>query len=531
MSNVLKFNNVIRVAKLSADPGSAEEGMLYFNTTDSVFRFYQSGSFQTIDAADLAGGKIGTLNQGTNYTAANADEIGSHLDAIDDALSTAGGTEFDDATFKIVDLGGDSLGIVFDVSAVTSADKTITMPDANVDLGDVNGSVTAHSDMTDAGSGAVITSAERTKLSGIEPLADVTDAVNVDAAGAVMETDTTTVSMDFVLDEDDMNSNSATKLATQQSIKTYVDTEVAAAIASEMTYKGSYDAATNSPDLDTSPSGVSVGDTYTVTVAGTFFTKAVEVGDTLIAEITGAAAEANWTIVSRQLDAATIKTSYESNANTNAYTDADQTTVSNQSGINTGDEVSATDAVEGIVELATQGEVDTGSDTSRVITPATLAGSALATTANSAMQNLSDDAAPSLGGNLTLGSNVVIHDGDGVKKGSSASNFYEEEYIHASTLTASQTDAVVAAFTFAAASFEGAILDYKIKEATSGNVRVGKIMVATDGTNVSISDTFTETADIGVSWNAGINTGNVEIKYTTTANNKTMRCVMQRIKT
>jgi len=49
-------------------------------------------------------------------------------------------------------------------------------------------------------------------------------------------------------------------------------------------YKGAYDASTNTPDLDTSPSGVKIGDTYTVTVAGTFFTEAVQVGDMLIAE-------------------------------------------------------------------------------------------------------------------------------------------------------------------------------------------------------------------------------------------------------
>ena len=38
----------------------------------------------------------------------------------------------------------------------------------------------------------------------------------------------------------------------------------------------------------------------------------------------------------------------------------------------------ATDAVAGIIELATQSEVNTGSDTTRAITPATLAGSNLA---------------------------------------------------------------------------------------------------------------------------------------------------------
>ena len=62
-----------------------------------------------------------------------------------------------------------------------------------------------------------------TKLDGIESGADVTDATNVAAAGAVMESDTSTASMSFVVDEDDMSSNSSTKIPTQQSVKAYVD--------------------------------------------------------------------------------------------------------------------------------------------------------------------------------------------------------------------------------------------------------------------------------------------------------------------
>lgn len=65
------------------------------------------------------------------------------------------------------------------------------------------------------------------KLDGIEDGADVTDATNVAAAGAVMEGDTTTANMSFVVDEDNMSSNSATKVPTQQSVKAYVDNEVA----------------------------------------------------------------------------------------------------------------------------------------------------------------------------------------------------------------------------------------------------------------------------------------------------------------
>ena len=112
----------------------------------------------------------------------------------------------------------------------------------------------------------VFTDADHSKLDGIEALADVTDTTNVTAAGALMDseltnltavkaldqgvatTDTPTfaavtvngnvefdglsgtgaVTVTDILDQDDMSSNSATALATQQSIKAYVDTTVAA---------------------------------------------------------------------------------------------------------------------------------------------------------------------------------------------------------------------------------------------------------------------------------------------------------------
>lgn len=62
-----------------------------------------------------------------------------------------------------------------------------------------------------------------TKLDGIEAGADVTDATNVDAAGATMNTDTSLAGNGYFLDEDNMASNSATKVPSQQSVKAYVD--------------------------------------------------------------------------------------------------------------------------------------------------------------------------------------------------------------------------------------------------------------------------------------------------------------------
>ena len=52
-------------------------------------------------------------------------------------------------------------------------------------------SVTDLTDVTGAGSGIIISAAERTKLTGIETSADVTDALNVEAAGALMDSEVT----------------------------------------------------------------------------------------------------------------------------------------------------------------------------------------------------------------------------------------------------------------------------------------------------------------------------------------------------
>lgn len=59
---------------------------------------------------------------------------------------------------------------------------------------------------------------------------EAVNATTVDAAGAVMNSDTTTASMSFVVDEDTFASNSDTKVPTQQSVKAYVDNATAAAL-------------------------------------------------------------------------------------------------------------------------------------------------------------------------------------------------------------------------------------------------------------------------------------------------------------
>ncbi len=91
----------------------------------------------------------------------------------------------------------------------------------------------------------------------------------------------------------------------------------------------------------------------------------------------------------------------------NYVTDAEKTVIGNTSGTNTGDEATASTTVSGISESATAAEVNTGTDAVRHVTPNSLAGSTLQTTADSAMQDLVDDTTPQLGGELDAGAHSI----------------------------------------------------------------------------------------------------------------------------
>ena len=214
----------------------------------------------------------------------------------------------------------------------TGTDLTKTVAATTITVESSTGNDTVLPAATTTLSG-VMTAADKTKLDAIEAGADVTDSTNVDAAGAVMNTDTTTAAMQFVIDEDDMASDSATKVPTQQSVKAYVD----GAITGGLTFKGEYNASTNSPDIE-SGTGIIQGDTYVVSVDGDFFTEGVQAGDMIIAESNGASTLADFTIVNKNIP----------------------------------DIVDASTTAKGLIELATQTEVNTGTDTVRAITPAKL---------------------------------------------------------------------------------------------------------------------------------------------------------------
>jgi hypothetical protein len=150
--------------------------------------------------------------------------------------------------------------------------------------------------------------------------------------------------------------------------------------------------------------------------------------------------------------------------------------------------------------------------------------SSVQTQLDAKLENVVEDTSPQLGGDLDLNGFAIASP---LKVGSST-QFIEESYIHSQTLTASQTDAVLSALTFAHGTYMAVDISYTVKEASTGAVRAGQLRVVSNGTDIGVSDDYAESADVGVSWSAQISGSNVEILYTTTANNKTFRASVKR---
>ena len=84
--------------------------------------------------------------------------------------------------------------------------------------------------------------------------------------------------------------------------KTYVDN----AVVGNLVFQGGYNASTNEPDLDSEPSSnIEKGWAYVVTVAGSFFTETVEVGDFLFAQSDAPTALTDWVTVQNNVGLAT----------------------------------------------------------------------------------------------------------------------------------------------------------------------------------------------------------------------------------
>ena len=192
---------------------------------------------------------------------------------------------------------GDAFTAAIGNTSTVNPSVDITMNGASTDYIDGEGNLTTFPSIPSSFNISLIGDVTGSGTTG----ADITTAIS---AGAV---DFAMINTAAIVTEAEgiENNDNDTTLPTSAAVKAYADS----LIVGGLIYQGGYNAATNTPDLDSSPSAaIKKGWTYTVTADGDFFTEQVRVGDVLIAESDAPTALADWTTVQNNVDIADAST-------------------------------------------------------------------------------------------------------------------------------------------------------------------------------------------------------------------------------
>lgn len=299
-----------------ASAGTGVEGQLYYDTTLDVLKVWAGGLWVEV------GGGVISLTAGTYLTNSGT--------ATDPIINHDNTTRTDSTTAETLTYGG-TFTAYTDVTTnatghITDAEETtFTMPASDDTTYDLTTAPTGTAIRLTDGSNA-----DDVTISGTGSEVDVTrisaTELRVGLPSSVVITDNLEVGGDLSVQQDaffygsgfeidngaliDMGDNKITEVADptnpqDAATKQYVDDSVAGGLV----YQGGYNAATNTPNLDTPPTGaINKGFTYTVTTEGVFFTEQVRVGDVLIAEIDTPTTLADWTTVQNNIDLADLTT-------------------------------------------------------------------------------------------------------------------------------------------------------------------------------------------------------------------------------
>ena len=351
----------------AAAGASPIKGQLYFNTTSNILKQYNGTSWEEVGGGvETVTTTDGTyINLTPNSATAGAVTVTADLSAADgtaiaatrfltkdntwatvpqgDITEVQGGTYISvtnetgpvpivnhDATSRTDTSSSASPGYGATFTAVDSVTsnatghitalnlKTVTMPSAEAYTFNVTG---------DSGTNQVINSGNTLDIAGgtnITTVVGATDTVTVNLNDSISLTGSLTVdgvgtfNDEVTIDADasitgnlNMNTAKITNLADptaaqEAATKNYVDS----ATVGGLVYQGGYNAATNTPNLDSNPSPnpIKKGWTYTVTADGLFFAEQVRVGDVLIAENDAPTTLTEWTTVQNNIDLADLTT-------------------------------------------------------------------------------------------------------------------------------------------------------------------------------------------------------------------------------
>lgn len=302
LNNINLSDNELQNAKLhiTGTAPTASAGQIYFDSGDNLAKYYSNATDTWISLKEYSFSNGTFINLSTATAASAKDVITADLSAAGTANNTTylrgdntwspisgiSGTTYDltgavdGGNVKIVLTGSDSSQDIVtlepgtNITFTDNGSNSITIDAANPDQ-----TITLTGEVTGTGT----TSISTTVANG------VLDVANFNATAIVTEA------------EGIGNNNDDTTLPTSAAVKDYVDS----AVVGGLIYQGSYNAAINIPDLDSSPSAsIKKGWTYTVIDDGLFFTEQVRVGDVIIAEVDAPTTLADWTTVQNNVDIA-----------------------------------------------------------------------------------------------------------------------------------------------------------------------------------------------------------------------------------